>query len=139
MWIFSTLGGGLLVQIHTFIKVWKKGCFLPLFEHFCLFLTLFDRKISGNFLHFGGVGGSGTCRKNPHFLFFLSKASRNNLTSHQESSFNDQHLFIMTDKCYQLIDHHQFSLIATFKYYLLVRILLAMLTTCLRILQLYSF
>ena len=63
-------------QIRTFRKVWKKGFFCA-FAHFCLFLTLLDHKISGNFLHFRGRGAGGLEGVKKTTLFFV-KASLNN-------------------------------------------------------------
>ena len=56
VWIFSTLGGGSGPNPH-FYKSAENRVFFSTFAHFCLFLTLFYRKISGNFPHFGGGGG----------------------------------------------------------------------------------
>ena len=66
MWIFSTLGGGGgLGQIHTFMKVWKKGVFYA----FSAFLPFFAAKLPEIFHTLGG-GVPGDVEKNPHLIFF---------------------------------------------------------------------
>ena len=55
---FHTKGEGVWAK-STLLKSVEKGCSLELFAHFGPYLTLFDRKISGNFPHFGGGGGGG--------------------------------------------------------------------------------
>ena len=53
------MGGRGSGQRPHFYKSVEKGFFFPLLVHFCLFLSLFDRNISGNYLHFGRGGGVG--------------------------------------------------------------------------------
>ena len=57
-------GGGSGPNPHFYKSV--EGFFLA---HFCLFLTIFDHKISGNFPHSrGDGGGSVRCGTNPYFF-----------------------------------------------------------------------
>ena len=72
VWIFSTLGGGSGPNPH-FYKSAENRVFFSTFAHFCLFLTLFYRKISENFAHFrGGWGGVGMGGVEKVHTFFIS-------------------------------------------------------------------
>ena len=64
---FFPHGGGVLGQIHTFIKVREKGCFLVLFAHLAHFLPFLSAKFLEIFHTLGG-GGSGRCGKYPQFF-----------------------------------------------------------------------
>ena len=75
---FPHWGWGVSGQNPQFNKIVEKGYFLALFVHFCPFLTLFDRKISGNFPHFGG-GGLGGVKKIQTFYFLFIEGFPNEL------------------------------------------------------------